>query len=261
MAGRMLRALRRDGWRGLADRLRLRAAFRTPGPWTLALEGGRFSFRHRGELYAYVETFVRHVYDALPGFTPAEGWTVVDVGANVGCFSAYALCRRHRGRLLAAEPNPEACARLRALTSDWAARRPGLAIRVRQAAAGAAPGRASFVVPAGASVRGALADLGAPAAGGEQERFEVEVLTLDDWLGAEGVIAVDLLKIDVEGAEAEVLAGAGQTLRTTARVVLEWHGPERLEAVRQVLAAVGLRQVHSAADPDDPRVGTAYFRR
>jgi FkbM family methyltransferase len=257
--GRAAGVLRRDGPGGMADRLRLRAAFRAQGPWDLRLQGGDFHFAHRGELFAYVETFVRHVYDAVPGFTPGDGWTVVDVGANVGCFSAYALCRMRRGALYALEPNPAAFASLERVTGAWRARRPHLHLVVRRGAAGTTRSRAEFVVPAGASVRGAFAHLAADAS--EGQRFEVEVLPLDAWLAEAGAATVDLLKIDVEGAEVDVLAGAPATLAQTARVVLEWHGPDRLEAVSEALARTGLRLVHRVADPADPQVGVAYFRR
>ncbi len=257
--GRAAGILARDGPGGMLDRLRLRAAFRSPGPWDLRLQGGRFHFAHRGELYAYVETFVRHAYDAVPGFTPGDGWTVVDVGANVGCFSAYALFHMRRGGLYAIEPNPAAFASLERVTGAWRARRPQVRLEVRRGAAGATRGRADFLVPAGASVRGAFAHLADDAA--EAQRFEVEVLPLDAWLTDVGAGPVDLLKIDVEGAEADVLAGAAATLAHTARVVLEWHGPGRLEAVCAVLAAAGLGLVHRAVDPSDGRVGVAYFQR
>lgn len=276
---RMVAIWRRDGLGGLTDRVRLRAAYRSPGPWRLRLQGGRFHFVHPGELYAYVETFVRHVYDAVPGFTPTDGWTVVDVGANVGCFSAYALHRMRRGALFALEPNPAAHARLAEVAGAWRARRPALRVTVRRGAAGAVPGHATFVVPDGASIRGMLAHLeggggdggacgGMPREPGAEEgpaaiedRFSVEVLTLDGWLGSLGVTAVDLLKIDVEGAEGDVAAGGAGILSHTTRVVLEWHGPDRLRAVRAALGRAGLRLVHREADPEDPRVGTAYFRR
>ncbi len=261
--GRAVTIVRRDGLGGLRDRLLLRTAHRSPGPWSLRLQGGRFRFVHRGELYAYVETFVRHVYDGVPGFTPADGWTVLDIGANVGCFSAYALCHMRRGTLFALEPNPAAHARLAEVTGAWAARRPALRVVVRQGAAGAAAGRAAFSVPDGASVRGALSHLqdGIHAQDGHEERFEVEVQPLDGWLASEGISVVDLLKMDVEGAEEDVVAGAERTLAHTARVVLEWHGAHRLAAVRAVLETAGLRLVHRAPDPDDPHVGIAYFRR
>ncbi len=263
LASRVTRAadaLARDGFGGMADRIRLRLAYRRPGPWSLRLQGGRFRFAHHGELYAYVETFVRHVYDRVPGFTPANGQTVVDVGANVGCFTAYALHRMHRGRLCALEPNPDAHARLAALVAQWAPRRPGLRLALGQAAVGAEAGRARFVVPDGASVRGGFADLsngGTESDGG----FDVEVVTLDGWLSARGVDAVDLLKVDVEGAETGVLDGAAATLAATRRVVLEWHGPKRLEAVTRILTAAGFRPALRLADPADPQVGIAYFQR
>ena len=252
-------ALRRDGLGGIADRIRLRLAYRHPGPWSLRLQGGHFRFAHRGELYAYVETFVRHVYDRVPGFTPADGQTVVDVGANVGCFTAYALHHMRRGRLCALEPNPDAQARLVALAAQWAPRRPHLRLDLGQAAVGAAPSQARFVVPAGASVRGAFAGL--VADDGSAHGLDVEVVSLDDWLAARGVNAVDLLKIDVEGAEADVLTGAMATLAATRRVVLEWHGPKRLEAVTRTLTAAGFRPALRLPDPDDPQVGIAYFKR
>ncbi len=263
LSARMLRAgqaLRRDGLGGLADRIRLRLAYRRPGPWSLRLQGGRFRFAHRGELYAYVETFVRHVYDRVPGFTPVDGQTVVDVGANVGCFTAYALRRMRRGRLCALEPNPDAHAHLAALAAQWAPRRPHLRVDLGQTAVGSTPGKARFVVPAGASVRGAFADLGGTA-DDRARGFDVDVVTLDDWLAARGVGAIDLLKIDVEGAETDVLAGAAATLAATRRVALEWHGPKRLEAVTRTLTAAGFRPALRLADPDDPQVGIAYFQR
>jgi hypothetical protein len=50
---------------------------------------------------------------------------------------------------------------------------------------------------------------------------EVDVTTLDDFLAANGVSAVDLLKIDAEGYDLEVLKGAEQTLSAgRVRVVM-----------------------------------------
>ncbi|MBU6423753.1 MAG: FkbM family methyltransferase [Chloroflexi bacterium] len=76
-----------------------------------------------------------------------------------------------------------------------------------------------------------------------RERFAVEVRTLDSLLEAER--RVDLLKIDTEGAEVEVLAGAASTLRRTGRVVLEWHSPALRAAARTLLAEGGFDVVGS----------------
>jgi FkbM family methyltransferase len=51
--------------------------------------------------------------------------------------------------------------------------------------------------------------------------FEVRCSTLDDYCEEAGIGRVDLLKIDVQGAEASVLRGAARTLESTGAVVLE----------------------------------------
>jgi hypothetical protein len=53
------------------------------------------------------------------------------------------------------------------------------------------------------------------------ETVFVRTNRLDDWRSAKRVRTVDFLKIDVEGAEAEVLAGARDTLRLTRHVFIE----------------------------------------
>ena len=51
--------------------------------------------------------------------------------------------------------------------------------------------------------------------------FEVvKLVTLDKALKEE--VIIDLLKIDVEGAEVDVLKGAGETLKKTRKVVIEY---------------------------------------
>jgi FkbM family methyltransferase len=54
--------------------------------------------------------------------------------------------------------------------------------------------------------------------------IEVQAVTLDGYCSAAGVDRIDLLKIDVEGAEFEVLKGARQLLseRRVERCVFEW---------------------------------------
>ncbi len=249
--------LRGEGWGGLMDRLVIRRLYRR-GPHlperALPLRGGAFRFADAGELYAYVEVFVRHSYDRLPGFGPRDGWTIVDVGANIGCFSAYACLRMRRGTLLAMEPNPEAFRRQCEHLDPWRARRPGLRLVTACAAAGVTAGQATLTLPGGRSVRGTLDD---PAEDGPS--IPVRVRALDDWLGEEGIATVDLLKIDAEGSEVDVLRGAAATLRRTRRVVLEWHGPKRRDAVRDQLGGLGFVEAGGWSEPDGD-VGMLYFR-
>jgi hypothetical protein len=54
------------------------------------------------------------------------------------------------------------------------------------------------------------------------ETYPVEVTSLDDWLAAHEVERVDLIKIDVEGAEPAVIAGATLALgRLRPELVVE----------------------------------------
>lgn len=55
------------------------------------------------------------------------------------------------------------------------------------------------------------------------DAIRVDAVDLDSYAAAEGIDAVDLLKIDVEGFETDVLEGAQETLRRTRSINLELH--------------------------------------
>src|SRR5439155_18920994 len=83
-------------------------------------------------------------------------------------------------------------------------------------------------------------------------RTRVPIRTLDDLLSDRPQI-VDLLKVDTEGAELEILQGAGAVLRRTQRVVLEFHSPELRDGCAKFLKSAGFTEV--------ARLGTIlYFR-
>jgi FkbM family methyltransferase len=71
---------------------------------------------------------------------------------------------------------------------------------------------------------------------------QVVLTTLDNFCGSRGIDAVDLIKIDVEGYEADVLLGAGKILSTRPSILLEFasdithQANRRLEDVVDILA-------------------------
>jgi FkbM family methyltransferase len=134
---------------------------------------------------------------------------MVDVGANVGVYAALAA-GAVGARVLALEPAAETLPHLRAMVALN-----GIEDRVtiRALAAGAAPGVLRFTAGRGTTNR-AAADGAA----------QVPVETLDA-LCAEAPPL--LLKVDVEGAEPDVLAGAAALLAGTAlkAAILETAGP------------------------------------
>jgi Met-10+ like-protein len=76
------------------------------------LRGARYVVGVRtSEIYVVDEVYGERMYDRLPAYVPRAGWTVVDVGANVGVFTVHAA--RKGAIVYAFEPNPACFARLR----------------------------------------------------------------------------------------------------------------------------------------------------
>lgn len=139
------------------------------------------------------------------------GQLAFDIGAHVGNRSR--ALRRAGARVVAVEPQEPFAAFLRfTLPAD---------VTLVQAACGAAPGEADLAVSSlhpTVSSLGALPAQGATAPGFTHVRWDarqrVEVTTLDALIITHG--RPDFVKIDVEGAEPEVLAGLSQPVPVVA---------------------------------------------
>ena len=150
--------------------------------------------------------------------------TVLDVGASFGLFSiAAARVVRRPGRVFAFEPAAASAAALAAhLRLNGVAER----VEIVSVALAGASGRATFWEQG----TGFLSSLVEAAARQDEHLLtepvaarSVRTATLDDFCRDRGV-APDLVKVDVEGAEAAVLRGARQVLRRRAAVLfLEVH--------------------------------------
>jgi len=161
------------------------------------------------------------------------GSVFVDVGANHGYFTMLgAAIVGARGRVLAFEPNPPVFeqltthVRLNGFTDRVALFRTALGDRVVESA--------PFFIPAwiGNSGVATLTPDERPIAEGllaRDKRITVAVDTLDRTLAAASVDRIDLVKIDVEGAEALVVGGMRRSLAAgrIAAIVCEtvWDSP------------------------------------
>ena len=143
---------------------------------------------------------LQHLFERLP-----PDATVLDVGANIGVVSVLAAGAVPAGRVFAFEPAP---GNLRHLEANVA---PLPHVEIVPVAVGSADTTLRFDVndayPAGAHLA---------VDGG----VEVPCRALDSWAGDEALTRVDLLKIDVEGAEPLVLDGARETIRRHRPVVV-----------------------------------------
>ena len=108
-------------------------------------------------------------------------------------------------------------------------------IEAEQAAVGATPGMQSLCVPAETCASLASAGLACDGA-----RIEVKVLTLEALMRARRIAWIDLLKIDIEGAEIELLEGLERgTFAQIGQMTVEFHDfvrPSDKPRVANVLA-------------------------
>lgn len=143
-----------------------------------------------------------------------------DVGANVGFYSMIVgRLVGAKGHVVAFEPLPE--------NARWIAHNAALNgfahVALRPEALGGEDGDASFIVSADTQL-GKLASAGAPPPNPAGE-VRVKLRRLDSVLAEDALPPPDLIKIDVEGAELEVLEGSRQILRRyRPNLIIDLHG-------------------------------------
>jgi FkbM family methyltransferase len=215
----------------------LLAAMDFPLPWRFA--GIPFpvwvrSVRH-ASLVLLGPDAERPLYDCIQSAAAiAETRSLWDVGANIGWYSWALLSRTPEARAVLLEPDP---ANLALLTRT--ARRLGARATIVPAAAGDRTGHRPFAVDRMTGATGSLlvqdTFLGRHY-GRKAPVLEVQSVRLDELL--ERFEPPDLLKIDVEGAERLVIAGAGAVLARQPVVVYETSAANR-DALAAHFAALG----------------------
>jgi len=136
------------------------------------------------------------------------GATVFDVGAFIGTFS-LALAGLGAGRIVSVEPNPASASLLKRNMS----RNCRVPYEVVEAAVGLHPGKAGVT----RTVEKNLGATAFTANGSEPSSGSVEQVTISDLRRAHG--SYDLLKLDVEGAEFDVLRSDAVWIRENKPVV------------------------------------------
>lgn len=166
--------------------------------------GLKFSARRADPNFAR-GSYERPLQDAIAA-NLAAGDVFYDIGANIGFFSLLAARRvTAQGSVYAFEPVPNNAAMIvrNAALNGFAS------IEVFNEAVGARTGRAELNLAhhIGGAV---LASAGTPP--DMRGRMQVDVVALDDVIARRKLRPPALVKIDVEGAELDVLSGMRQTL-------------------------------------------------
>lgn len=157
-----------------------------------------------------------------------------DVGAYRGFFSGvFALAGA--GEVIGFEPFPDNYAQLQRLASS----NPQLPLRLEQIALGREEGQAEFSIMPDSSM-GKLAGSSFQTDAPRASVLQVPLRTLDGLISDGKYPAPQVIKIDVEGAEAEVLQGAMKTLQTARPILfIEAHSQELANKCMELLEGLG----------------------
>ena len=171
------------------------------------------------------------------------GMVALDVGAHIGYHTRLlADLVGEQGRVIALEPHPNSWARLRQNTGDR------LNVTALQLAASEAEGSAALhdylLMSASGSLHydealarqqrarmgaGDVAPRGAPDF--EPQRYQVRTVAIDDCLDQIGIGRIDIVKMDIEGAELAALRGMRRTIADSPGLALVMeYNPAALQA-------------------------------
>jgi FkbM family methyltransferase len=188
-------------------------------PFEVTLPSGTFQFREISDVATFWQIFYRGIYpvDASDGL-------IIDAGANIGAFTLYALQAAPQARVVAIEPAPDSCSRVRSMLR---AHHLESRCTLHEAALTGSAGETTIELNTGSQFRRS-------GRGGQR----VVATTLDRVIPDEKT--VDLLKMDIEGAEYEVLQSvAPETMGRIRRIVLEFHPDAPYQKATDPLVANG----------------------
>jgi len=199
-------------------------------PGAATVHGQRFHFEDAKVFqYAYAQIFERRAYD-FPCI--AGNPRIVDCGANIGLPARFWAEKFPAPRITAFEPDPGVFQILQKNAAEIS----NAQVDLHQAAVWVRSGKTTF--RSTGLETGHLADVPSPLGGKE---VEVQTLRLRDFLQE----PVDFLKIDIEGAETEVLLDCEDRLGVVKAMYVEYHvfpsQPQRLEEILAVLKRAGFQ--------------------
>lgn len=175
------------------------------------------------------EVFINDVYDRTNLALPSNA-IVVDIGANIGSFSAAVHFQYPNAVVSSYEPHPISFLLLKknapfATTYQKAVMGKSGVVQIQNLG----PSMSRRIVPSG----------GIP----------VEAVTLDDVL--KDLLVVDLLKVDVEGSEYDIFNNTSpQTLEKIRKIFVEVHAKEERDWFFGFFKTNGFKGQWSIKDPD-----------
>ncbi|MDM4018854.1 FkbM family methyltransferase [Roseiconus lacunae] len=199
---------------------------------------GTVSVRTTGsDMATFKEIVVQGVYDSVPAVLPRCEY-IIDLGANIGLASLYFATQYPTANVLAIEPDSDNYSMLKQNLSTCercSSRRLAVWSRNTSLATDRSHGEDRF-----SSIRVAPSDQGGANA--------VPGATLRSIFTESGFPRIDLLKVDIEGAETELLSDSDDWLPLVNAIAIEFHDETRKESrFDELVSQAGFTIVHESS--------------
>ena len=190
---------------------------------------------HAGELCFFRRSYEAHIQTLMKSCIP-QGTNVLDIGANVGIHTIFmAQCVQGGGMVYAFEP-------VKHIRNDLylnvkLAGRFSNSITIFPYAVGASNTKESmFVVKENEFDQGSSSIVENEYLSTEQmrsktQRYDVDVVTIDDFIKLHSITNISFIKIDIEGCEYEALKGAQDLLKTEKPTLIIEYNIDRIRHI------------------------------
>ena len=195
-----------------------------------------------GDLFVLYEVLAFEAYHIASSLLPTDTVRViVDCGANIGVTSLFLAARYPRARILSVEPHPENFALLKTNVETIPRIMP-----IHACVTGTSQNAVRFTADQAAWGNRIATD---------SHGMLVPAITIEELCEQNGIETIDLLKLDIEGDEAQVLEN-GTFLARTEHIIVELHGDYGLQCFSRDIAPYGL--VAQKERPPDTYMVTAH---
>lgn len=194
-----------------------------------------------GDLFVLYEVLAFNAYHIAPSLLPTDTVRViVDCGAHIGITSLFLAARYPNATILSIEPHPENFALLKANVAKVPR------ILPIRACVTETPQSAVRFTAHQAVWGGHIAK--------DTHGILVPAIAIEELCEQNGIEKIDLLKLDIEGAEEQVLRN-GTFLARTEHIIVELHGHYGFQCFQRDIAPYGL--VAQEGRPPDTYMVTA----
>jgi FkbM family methyltransferase len=179
---------------------------------------------YTSDLLTFEEVVLERVYEPISRVLTRCS-TIIDLGANIGLASRYLATCYSSSQIFAVEPHPANYAILVANLRDLSK-----AGRCKCLHAAVWDSEKPLVIDSSPTPTRYNSCTVRESTPGEQGLSELSGLTIDKIIELSGFANVDLLKVDIEGAERELFRGNLDWLRRVGVIAIEFHGEARSSA-------------------------------